>query len=109
MEAPATIRIWASGLGLIDSQYPLIIGETGIIGLWIFAWLMITIFRNGLQIYMNAQDDWQRGLTLGFLAGFIGLLIHGFAAATFIIVRIMEPFWFLAAVMVMLPELQKET
>lgn len=97
-----------SGLGLIDSQYPLILAETGIIGLWIFAWLMIVIFRNGLQFYITAQDDWERGLTLGFIAGFIGLLVHGFAAATFIIVRIMEPFWFLTAVVMMLPEFRQE-
>lgn len=95
-----------SGLGIVDSQYPLILGETGIIGLWIFIWLMTLVFRTSLKFYRTAQDDWERGLTLGFLAGFIGLLIHSFSAATFIIVRIMEPFWFLAAIVMMLPELQ---
>jgi hypothetical protein len=45
------------------------------------------------------------GVSLGFLAGFIGLLVHGFAANTFIIVRIMEPFWFLTAVVVSMPYL----
>lgn len=42
---------------------------------------------------------------MGFLAGFIGLLIHSFSANTFIIVRIMEPFWFLTALVMMLPEI----
>jgi len=46
----------------------------------------------------------ERGLALGFLAGFIGLLVHSFGAATFIIVRIMEPFWFLAAIVIVLAE-----
>jgi hypothetical protein len=57
---------------LIDSQYPRVIGETGIIGLWIFIWLMITILQNSMQVLKTVQDDWERGLTLGFLAGFIG-------------------------------------
>lgn len=98
-----------TGVGLVDTQYPRVLGETGIVGFSIFIWLLIAIFRNGLQNFNNLQDNWARGLTLGFLAGFIGLLIHSFAANTFIIVRIMEPFWFLAAVIIMLPEIyQKE-
>jgi O-antigen ligase len=91
-----------SAFGLIDSQYPLVLAETGLIGLWIFIWLMVRIFRDSLQVYRAVEDDWGQGLTLGFLAGFIGLLAHGFSAATFIIVRIMEPFWFIAAMVMML-------
>jgi O-antigen ligase len=96
-----------SGLGTIDSQYPLVLGETGIIGLWIFIWLMALIFKISFQFYRTVQDDWERGLALGFLAGFIGLLVHSFGAATFIIVRIMEPFWFLAAIVIVLAELKE--
>jgi O-antigen ligase len=96
-----------SGVGIIDTQYPLVLGETGIVGFWIFIWLMILIFRASLRFYRTAQDDWERGLALGFLAGFIGLQMHGFSAATFIIVRIMEPFWFVAAIVMMLLELRE--
>lgn len=94
-----------TGVGLVDVQYPRVLGETGIIGFWVFIWLIMTIFRYSLQTFNNIEDDWARGLTLGFLAGFVGLLIHSFAANTFIIVRIMEPFWFLAAIVVMLPHI----
>ena len=96
-----------SSLAIIDVQYPLVLGETGIVGLWVFIWLMLLIFRKSLQIYTTREDDWGRGLSLGFLAGFIGLLVHGFGVSTFIIVRIMEPFWFLAAIVMMLPELKE--
>jgi hypothetical protein len=41
------------------------------------------------------------------MAGFIGLLFHATAANTFIIVRIMEPFWFTAGMVMMLPEMEK--
>lgn len=50
-----------------------------------------------------------RGLTVGFFAGFIGLLFHALGANTFIIVRIMEPFWFFAGIIVVLPSLEKQT
>jgi len=43
------------------------------------------------------------------LAGFIGLLVHAIGANTFIIVRIMEPFWFALGMVVMMPELESKT
>ena len=46
-----------------------------------------------------------RGVTLGFLLGFGGLLVHAIGANTFIIVRIMEPFWLVCAIMFLLPQL----
>jgi len=44
-------------------------------------------------------------MALGFVAGTIGLVVHALGANSFIIVRIMEPFWFFAAVVVSLPAL----
>ena len=32
------------------------------------------------------------------------MLTHGIGANTFIIVRIMEPFWFLTAIVIMIPQ-----
>ena len=48
------------------------------------------------------------GLTIGFFAGFIGLLFHALGANTFIIVRIMEPFWFFAGIIAVLPALERQ-
>jgi hypothetical protein len=45
---------------------------------------------------------------MGFLAGYIALLFHAVGANTFIIVRIMEPFWFVLAMVVMLPHLPEK-
>ncbi|MFH1783730.1 MAG: O-antigen ligase family protein [bacterium] len=113
-----TLKLWThrpflgygvSGVGLVDTQFPLILGETGIIGFLVFMWLIMIIFRFSLYTFNTIEDDWSRGLSLGFLAGLVGLLIHSFSANTFIIVRIMEPFWFLTAIIMMLPSVQEET
>ncbi|MFC1804989.1 O-antigen ligase family protein [Candidatus Omnitrophota bacterium] len=96
-----------SSSGVIDSQYPLIMVETGVLGLWAFFWLITVIIREALRIHKHTEDEWWSGLIVGFLAGLIGLLVHAFAAASFIIVRIMEPFWFLAAIAMMIPRLNK--
>ncbi|MGD9015127.1 MAG: O-antigen ligase family protein [Candidatus Omnitrophota bacterium] len=97
-----------TGVGLVDAQYPRVLGETGIIGFWIFVWLLMAIFRSIVGTINNTDDEWSQGLALGLLAGFIGLLIQALGANTFIIVRIMEPFWFLTAVVMMLPEISKQ-
>ncbi|GBD96003.1 MAG TPA: hypothetical protein ENG83_15385 [Nitrospirae bacterium] len=94
-----------TGVGFVDSQYARVLGETGLIGFLVFVWLMASIFWEGTRTLNLMKDDWARGLTLGFLAGFIGLLFQAFSASTFIIIRIMEPFWFLTAIVVMLPKI----
>ena len=48
-----------------------------------------------------------KGLIIGFICGFVGLLVHSLGANTFIIVRIMEPFWFFAGMVAVLPSLEK--
>jgi hypothetical protein len=48
------------------------------------------------------MGEWERGVCLGYLAGVVGLAMHATAGNTFIIVRIMEPFWFFAGVIVLL-------
>lgn len=92
---------------VIDNQYGRVLREVGIVGFGVFIWLMVRIFKLGRQAYYNLSQDNKlaRGLTMGFIAGFIGLLIHAFGTATFIIIRIMEPFWFLAAIVASLEEL----
>ncbi|KPJ66982.1 hypothetical protein AMJ44_07615, partial [candidate division WOR-1 bacterium DG_54_3] len=60
-------------------------------------------------VYKKMDEEFYKGLTLGFIAGFIGLAFHALTANTFIILRIMEPFWFVAGIIMMLPRLQDST
>jgi len=88
-----------------DNQYARVLREVGTVGFIIFIWLNMTIFKAGLRTYKLTRDnDFAQGLSLGFLAGFTGLLVQSLAQEVFIIIRIMEPFWFLTAIIVMLPE-----
>lgn len=84
-------------LSLFDIQYGRVLVETGLVGFGIFLWLLFTIFKTAKRALKFVQDDWSRGLIVGFLAGFIGLIFHAFSADTFVIIRIMEPFWFFVA------------
>ena len=115
----ARIRSWQFGLdgwaarpltgygvatyAFMDAQYVRILVETGIIGLAAFGWLMINIFRMARLRLHEAKDRFAAAFCLGYLAGFVALIVHGIGANTFIIVRIMEPFWLVTALVVALP------
>ena len=98
-----------TGYKFLDTQYLRVITETGLVGLSLFLLLISTIFRQGYRVFKKTTDSFYKGLTMGYLAGFIGLIGHALGANTFVIVRIMEPFWFLTAMVIMLPELEKST
>ena len=95
---------------VVDNQYTRILIETGIIGFCAFMWLIISLYRNSLAAYVQAKNDYfASGLAVGFIAGLAGLLAHSLSAASFIIIRIMEPFWFLAALAIMAPQLEADS
>lgn len=95
-----------TGVGFfIEGELVRILGESGLLGIWAFIWLITTIFRVSLHNLGEVKDDFSRGLITGFVGGFVGLLVHALTTNTFIIVRIMEPFWFITAIVVMLPRI----
>jgi len=91
-----------TGYDFMDAQYPRILVETGIVGMLAFAWLIYSLFGVGLSAWRDQQDDLLRGLSAGLIAGLVGLLVHAIGANTFIIVRIMEPFWCLVGIVIAL-------
>ena len=95
-----------TGYQFLDAQYPKVLVETGLLGLVSFMWLLTAVFKNALYAYRNTSDPLFSGLSLGYLAGFIAMLVHAIGANTFIIVRIMEPFWFLTAIIIMIPMIE---
>jgi len=96
-----------TGIGFIDGQYIRNLPELGLIGFITFLWLLWLILKHSFSIHKKMDDELYKGLTLGFIAGFIGLTIHAITANTFMIVRIMEPFYFILGIIMMLPILSE--
>jgi len=96
-----------TGYGFMDAQIPRILLETGFLGLTAFLYLMYSIFKMAYQRLKEATVPYNKGLVVGYLAGFIALLFHAIGTNTFIIVRIMEPFWLFTGIVVMLPFLEE--
>jgi len=97
-----------TGFRFMDAQYFRTLVETGIVGLAAFLWLVLTILRSAGDSLGQLREPNDRGIVVGFLAGTVGLLIHAIGSNTFIIIRIMEPFWFFMAVVVALPMLEQQ-
>jgi len=97
-----------TGYSFMDAQYPRVLAETGLIGMTTFLMLLFTIYKHTRLTYEQTRKPFFRGLSLGYLAGFFAMVAHGIGANTFIIVRIMEPFWFLTAMIIMIPAIENK-
>jgi hypothetical protein len=97
-----------TGFGFMDAQFVRIMVETGLVGLAAFLWLLWRLLRVAWDVHRQLSGSRFEGLTLGYLAGLVGIIAHALGANTFVIVRIMEPFWFFTGIIVMLQNLPAE-
>lgn len=107
----ASSPVWGfgvTGYTFLDAQYPRTLAETGMIGVFTFGWLIFAIYREAYRMYQGTHDPLYRGLSMGLIAGLTGLLVHAVGANTFIIVRIMEPFWLTAGLVISAVKLEEE-
>lgn len=96
-----------TGYHFVDGQYFRTLVETGILGFAAFCYLLYRIVSSVFRVYRESEDRLLKGISLGMLAGFSGLLAHALSANTFIIIRIMEPFWVLMGMAVASPILER--
>jgi O-antigen ligase len=87
-----------SGFAFMDAQYIRVLVETGLVGLAAFLWLLWRIGRVAWHVQRETAGTLREGLTLGYLAGLAAIVTHAMGANTFVIVRIMEPFWFVTGI-----------
>jgi hypothetical protein len=94
-----------TGYAWADAQYVKIIGETGLAGLVAFGFIIYRLWRCARESFLSQTDPFAKGLAHGFLLALVAMLAHGIGANTFIIIRIMEPFWLCAGLVMLLPTL----
>ncbi len=100
------LRVWpwfGGGVAwgnVLDSQYARVAIETGLIGLAAFLFLQWRVLRTTSQAHRWSKDWVGRALGLAGYVGTIALIVHSLGTISFLIVRIMEPYWFLIALAV---------
>jgi O-antigen ligase len=98
-----------TGAGFIDPQFLRVLVETGVVGLAFFLFLLWRMALFLWNTYWTVDNPFYKALYLGMLGALVGLIGHGITASSFIIVRIMEPFWFLMGLVAAYPLLKEET
>ncbi len=97
-----------TGFSFLDAQYFRVLVETGLLGFAVFIWLVVAIFKVASRAYLACRDDeFLGGLATGYYAGYIALLVHGAGSNTFIILRIMEPFWLYTGLIIVAGEIRE--
>jgi O-antigen ligase len=86
--------------GPVDNEYLKIGLETGLLGLLVFAWLVIRVGHTAHGIYRRSTDPSLKALATGYGAGLVALLIHGLTATSFTAVRTAEVFWFTTGLLI---------
>ena len=94
-----------TGFAFMDAQFVRVLVETGLIGLTAFLWLLWRVLRAARDVHRNVAGTKFEGLSMGYIAGLAAIVTHSIGANTFIIVRIMEPFWFMTGIITLLPTL----
>mgnify|MGYP006919313200 CR=1 FL=1 len=95
------LRVWpwfGGGVSwdtVLDSQYARVLIETGLLGFMAFMFLKYRMLKTAWESYRWNTYWVTKGLSLGMLATTLGLMVHCLGTISFLIVRIMGPFWFL--------------
>ena len=97
-----------TGYAWADAQFVKIIGETGLVGLVTFLFILVRLWLMARESFLSERDPFCKGLAQGFLLGMLAMLAHSVGANTFILIRIMEPFWLCAGLVILLPRLTSE-
>ncbi|MBI4707536.1 MAG: O-antigen ligase family protein [Candidatus Omnitrophica bacterium] len=91
-----------------ENQYLMILAEMGIFGFIAFISVIFTIFKTVWFLQRKTASNFIRGLAIGYLGGFLGLLIVSNALVVFMISRIMFVFWAMTALILWLWEKEKK-
>jgi hypothetical protein len=89
-----------TGYGFLDAQYFRILVELGALGFMAFTLLAGSAGMAFHRAFTTLSDPLHRALGLGMLAGFAGLLTQAVGTNTFMLIRIMEPFWLMTGLVV---------
>lgn len=95
-----------TGTYFMDGQYPRLLVETGVVGLSAFLFIFWRLLVQVRNIYRSTQGPFLKGVSMGFFCGIIAMLAHALSANSFIIIRIAEPFWLLAGLILLIPHLE---
>ncbi|MFQ5867885.1 MAG: O-antigen ligase family protein, partial [bacterium] len=79
--------------------------DSGLLGLGIFIWLLIIIYKVGFHIFKEFEDGYFKGISWGFLGSFTAFLIAGLSQYNFGDSEVVMLFYFLLGMVMVIPRI----
>ncbi len=90
--------IGSVAFGEVDNEYVRVLSDTGVLGVALFAWVLIRLGRMANRAHDALPNDtFLKGTLAGYLMAYVAMLIHAVAATSFSAIRIEEAFMILTA------------
>jgi O-antigen ligase len=70
-------------------------GEIGLLGLAVFVWLLIRLFKRNFHVYKNLDSDFYQITLLSLIACLIAFLVNGLTETSLYYSRVAMIFWYL--------------
>ena len=90
------------------NSYLQMASEIGIIGLLVFFYLLVKLFKSWRAFYHKVDDKFEKIVSLGIFTGIFAFLIHGFTETNLYYPKIATLFWFQVGLLVSLLGLKKK-
>ena len=97
--------VGAYPMGWVDNEYVKVALEVGLVGLLVWFWWVARMLLIGWQNYLKARVWWHQGLSIGFVCGMAGLLVHAVGATSLTAIRTMESLMITVGLMIALANL----
>jgi hypothetical protein len=85
-------------LGWIDNELIKELYYGGVVGLVLYALVLVGLWRVSAHVAHHGRETWIRGFGWGFLAGFVGSLVQSITATNLTAIRSAGLFWLTAGV-----------
>jgi len=79
--------------------------DSGLLGLGIFIWLLVTIYKVGFHIFKELEDGYFKGIAWGFLGSLTAFLIAGLSQYNFGDSEVVMLFYFLLGMVMVIPRI----
>jgi len=81
--------------------------DSGLLGLGIFIWLLVTIYKVGFHIFKELEEGYFKGIAWGFLGSLTAFLIAGLSQYNFGDSEVVMLFYFLLGMVMVIPRIGK--
>lgn len=96
------------GTTYVDSYYFKTIAEFGLIGIMLYGWLLLSIFKNGLLTWKKAISKADKIIIPGVFTALIAIMLHNAVENIFEVPYLNTYFWFLTGALFSYPFLTRK-